>query len=270
MKTKIEITSVSGQLLFEYEKEDNTVKDTLLKAIERDADLCHADLRGADLHNADLRGADLRGADLYNADLYNADLCNADLRGADLRGADLSNADLRGADLCNADLCNADLYGADLSNADLRGADLHNADLRGADLRGANLRGVDLCYANLCYANLCGAKDIPFVPTYLPEGEFIGWKKLPNDLIVKLKILSDSKRSRANGDKCRCDKALVLEFQNIDGTPSDEKEYVNHNYAECTYKVGEVVYADSWDDNRWNECSHGIHFFIDRQSAVDY
>ena len=32
MKTKIEITSVSGQLLFEYEKENNTVKDTLLEA----------------------------------------------------------------------------------------------------------------------------------------------------------------------------------------------------------------------------------------------
>ena len=29
-------------------------------------------------------------------------------------------------------------------------------------------------------------------------------------------------------------------------------------------------YADSWDDNCWNECSHGIHFFIDRQSAVNY
>ena len=36
--------------------------------------------------------------------------------------------------------------------------------------------------------------------------------------------------------------------------------------------IGEFIYmcADSWDDNRWNECSHGIHFFIDRQSAVDY
>ena len=195
MKTKIKIKSVFGKLLFEYEKENNTVKDTLIKAIES---------------GANLRGADLRGANLY------------------------------GANLCYADLHGANLYGADLRCADLRGA------------------------------NLCGVKNTLFIPTYLPEGEFIGWKKLSNGIIAKLKILSDSKRSRATGDKCRCDKALLLEFQNIDGTPSDEKEYVNHNYAECTYKVGEVVYADSWDDNRWNECSHGIHFFIDRQSAVDY
>ena len=280
MKTKIEITSVSGQLLFEYEKENNTVRDALLKAIESGANLSSANLHGADLCNADLYNADLRGADLCNADLCNADLCNADLRGADLRGADLSSADLRDASLRDANLSSANLHGADLSDADLRDANLSSANLHGADLCNADLRGADLCNADLRNANLCsadlrearlsGAKDIPFVPTYLPQGEFIGWKKLLNGIIVKLKILSDSKRSRANGDKCRCDKALVLEFQNIDGTPSDEKEYVSHNYAECTYKVGEVVYADSWDDNRWNECSHGIHFFIDRQSAVNY
>ena len=195
MKTKIEIKSVFGKLLFEYEKEENTVKDTLMKAIESGAVLC---------------------------------------------GANLRCAVLRCAVLCGASLCNADLRNANLSSADLREASLR------------------------------GAKDIPFVPTYLTEGEFIGWKKLPNGIIVKLKILEDSKRSRANGDKCRCDKALVLEFQNIDSTPSGEKEYTSNEYAKCTYKVGEIVYADSWDDNRWNECSHGIHFFIDRQSAVDY
>ena len=215
MKTKIEIKSVFGKLLFEYEKENNTVRDALLKAIESGADLRGADLSGADLSSADLRDANLSSANLPGANLCNANLCNADLRGASLRDADLSSADLRDA-------------------------------------------------------RLSGAKDIPFVPTYLPEGEFIGWKKLPNGIIVKLKILEDSKRSRANGDKCRCNKALVLEFQNIDSTPSNKKEYTSNVYAKCTYKVGEIVYADSWDDNRWNECSHGIHFFIDRQSAVDY
>ena len=300
METKIEIKSVSGELLFEYEKEKNTVKDTLMKAVEsgavlRCANLRDANLSGANLHCADLREANLSGANLRDANLRDANLCDAALRcanlsdanlrcanlrcanlyGANLYGADLNGAYLRNADLCGANLCGADLSGANLCGAVLRGANLCGANLRSADLSGANLYGVDLYGADLNGAvlrntDLSGAKNTLFIPTYLPEGEFIGWKKLLNGIIVKLKILSESKRSRANGDKCRCDKALVLEFQNIDGTPSDEKEYVNHNYAECTYKVGEVVYADSWDDNRWNECSHGINFFIDRQSAVDY
>ena len=235
MKTIIQIKTTLGSLLFEFEKEDNSVKDTLIEAVKR--------------------GANLAGTNLGDADLGGADLGGANLRGANLRGANLGSADLGDADL----VC-ANLRGANLVCANFGGADLGGAKLGGANLRGANLGGADLG----------DAKNVPFFPTYLPEGEFIAWKKLPNGLIAKLKILEDSKRSRAAGDKCRCDKALVLEFQNIDGTPSNEKEYTSNVYAKCTYKVGEIVYADSWDDNRWNECSHGIHFFIDRQSAVDY
>jgi len=109
---KIQIKSIFGDLLFEYEKENNTIKDTLKEAIKSDADLRYANLRNADLRNADLRNADLRYADLSNANLRNADLRNADLRNADLRNADLSNANLRNADLRNADLSNANLRNA--------------------------------------------------------------------------------------------------------------------------------------------------------------
>ena len=220
MKTKIQIKTTLGSLLFEFEKEDNSVKDTLIEAVKRGANLGDADLRGANLGDANLG--------------------DANLRGADLGGANLGGANLRGANL--------------------RGANLGGADLGGADLGGANLGDADLG----------DAKNVPFFPTYLPEGEFIAWKKLPNGLIAKLKILEDSKRSRAAGDKCRCDKCLVLEFQNVDGSISDEKTYTSHKYAVCTYTVGEVVKSDMWNNNRWIECSYGIHFFIDRQSAVDY
>jgi len=96
-KTKIEIKSKLGSVLFEFEKEDNTVKDTLEQAISSDADLC-----GADLCGADLCGADLRGADLRDADLRDANLCGANLRGADLCGANLCGANLCGADLRDA------------------------------------------------------------------------------------------------------------------------------------------------------------------------
>ena len=48
-------------------------------------------------------------------------------------------------------------------------------------------------------------------------------------------------------------------------------EVVNHAYGQETrYKVGEMVYPDSFDEDRRNECSHGIHFFINKQDAIDY
>ena len=152
MTTKIKIqikNRWTGSVLFEYEKEDNTIKDTLVEAVKQDADLGGADLGGVYLGGADLGGADLRGADLGGADLG-----GADLRGADLRDADLGGADLRGADLGGADLRDADLGGADLRDADLRGADLRGADLGGADLGGADLGGVYLGGADLGGADL--------------------------------------------------------------------------------------------------------------------
>ena len=62
MKIKIEIKHwITGSVLFEYEKENNTLRDTIIEANLRGADLREADLRGANLYGADLRGADLRG-----------------------------------------------------------------------------------------------------------------------------------------------------------------------------------------------------------------
>ena len=49
MKTKIEIKSMFGSVLFEFEKENNSIKDTLIEAVKDGANLYAADLRGADL-----------------------------------------------------------------------------------------------------------------------------------------------------------------------------------------------------------------------------
>ena len=67
MITKIQINSTFEKLLFEFEKEDNSIKATLLEALKQKADLRYADLCGANLCYADLRYANLRGADLRGA-----------------------------------------------------------------------------------------------------------------------------------------------------------------------------------------------------------
>ena len=260
---KIEIRNRwTGSVVFEYTKEGNTITETVLDAIRRGADLRGADLRGADLRDADLRdaylcgsylcGADLCGANLRDADLRDADLYGADLRGADLRDADLYGADLYGADLCDANLRGANLRGANLRDADLRGANLRDADLRGADLRGANLRDAKGCYLSC--------------PT---EGSFIGWKKASGH-IVKLRIPEDARRSSATGHKCRCDKAYVMEIQNMDGTKATEDTVRADHDKNFVYTVGATVEVPDFDDNRWSECAPGIHFFIDRREAVEY
>jgi hypothetical protein len=187
-KIKIQIKSVFGDILFEYEKEKNTIKDTLEEAVRQ-------------------------------------------------------------------------------------GANLGDANLGDAYLRGANLRDAYLGGANLRDANLGGARNIPYIPLACPsDGAFVGWKKVRNKFcyIVKLEISEYAKRSSATTRKCRCDKAKVLDIINFD-TKEHVEQVVNKAYdQETLYKVGEMVYPDKFDDNRWNECSNGIHFFINKQDAIDY
>ena len=169
---KIQIKSIYGSILFEYEKEKNTIKDTLLKAIES--------------------------------------------------GADLSDANLRGA------------Y------------------LRGADLSGANLSGVILSESTFGITINCPE-----------EGSFIAFKKCQGK-IVKLLIPEDAKRSSATTYKCRASKAKCLEIE--DGLT----EISSNHDASFIYRVGETVEVPDFDENRWNECSTGIHFFINREMAKQY
>ena len=66
-KTKIEIKSVFGNVLFTHECEYNTIAKTVEEAVKSSADLSSANLRYANLRSADLRYADLRYAYLSNA-----------------------------------------------------------------------------------------------------------------------------------------------------------------------------------------------------------
>ena len=172
-----------------------------------------------------------------------------------------------------ADLSGADLYGANLSGAYLSGANLYGANLSGANLSGANLSGADLSGANLYGANHLDAVENLFYPICCPEsGAFIGWKKAWNgddSVIVELQITEDAKRCSASGRKCRCSKAVVLSIKSIDGERSFDRA-VSDRDSTFVYEVGKTVFVDDFDENRWNECSTGIHFFITREEAVRY
>lgn len=259
----IQIKSIDGSILFEYAKENNTILDTVEEAVRQ---------------HVHLNRANLSGADLYGANLYRANLSNAHLYGADLHEANLYDASLSGAILSKANLYGTNFFRADLYGANLRGANLYWANLRGANLYGADFYEADFCKASVYGANFSGinlqdANNINNIPLSCPShGSFIGWKKVRNsneEFLIKLEIPEDAQRSSATTDKCRCDKAKVLEITSIDGSKKYDS-VINNNYVETLYTVGEIVYPNKFDDNRWNECSSGIHFFINKQEAIDY
>lgn len=177
---------------------------------------------------------------------------------------------VKGWESMRANLTCANLRYANLSMTNLTGANLGGANLTCANLTGANLSDANLGGANLSDANLRDAKNIPYIPLECPsEGSFIGWKKI-DKILIKLEIPEDARRSSATTKKCRCDRAKVLGFYELNSVELNIDKIINHRYNICEYIKGEIVYPDSFDENRWNECSHGIHFFINKQDAINY
>ena len=115
----MDILNMAGTVIFSSAL--SVLKDVVVEAVKK----------RANLGGANLGGANLGGANLYGANLYGANLGGANLGGANLGGANLRGANLRGANL----------YGANLGGANLRGANLYGANLGDADLYGANLGG---------------------------------------------------------------------------------------------------------------------------------
>ena len=74
MKTTIVIKSIFGKVLFEFEKENNSIKETVEEAVRRHISLNCASLDGASLNDASLNDASLNRASLNRASLDGASL----------------------------------------------------------------------------------------------------------------------------------------------------------------------------------------------------
>ena len=181
-----------------------------------------------------------------------------------------------------ADFSRAALISEDLSNRDLRKADLSYSFLSGVNLSGTDLTGANiiettfdirrfLVYAPLYGGVLFSPETKIDHPLACPEtGSFTAYKAVRDGYIVELFIPADAKRSSSTSNKCRCDKAKVVSIQNPDGGTADADIVHSIWNFDFIYRVGEMVTVPDFDECRWHECAPGIHFFVDREDAVDY
>lgn len=243
------------EIIRKHMPEDDGVLDEERVRLDK-MDLHGMDLSCIHLELATLCGANLNHAELWCAILDDADMSDVDMSGAYLYSASMKNTNLKNANLEFAHLENTDLRGANLEGANLRGASLEGANLEGAKLNGANLDEVEYDERTCFFALQCPEK-----------GAFIGYKKAHNK-IIELEICADAKRSSATTRKCRCSAAKVLSITNRDGTDSGLTEVSSNKDENFIYRIGDIVTVDNFDENRWIECSTGIHFFLTRDEAV--
>lgn len=285
MKT-IKLLDINGNTLFEHEESNNTIKRTVETAIKAGVDLerinlCGADLTNITLENVNLTKADFTGADLSWAVISHVKCKNALFTDATLVASTISNSFFSGASFNKALLINSQFHSTRLRYACFTMAQLGGALFKfcGCDhstFNNVDLRAVRFLKTDLDQVDFSKAEYAPYIPLACPScGAFIGWKtirdhKLQHSYLVQLLIPEDAKRCSAASNKCRCDKAKVLSIENLQ-THKLINSVTNKNQLHVlTYKVGEMVYPDEFDDNRWNECSHGIHFFINKQEAINY
>ena len=104
-----------------------------------------------------------------------------------------------------------------------------------------------------------------------------------NHAVIKLRIPEDAQRVSGVTRKCRCDKAIVECITDILSQTSN-KGFVAVNITEkqCIpyilkstfdpffkYEVGKEARSNRFDSVRWQECSYGIHFFVNKKDLAE-
>ena len=184
-----------------------------------------------------------------------------DLSGLEIKGANLYHSDFKGSCLRGCNFRYADLGYSDLEGADLTGANLKNTNLFRADLRRAVMEDVEVNEYTIFYFQVCPE-----------EGGFIGYKKAAAEngryALIKLYIPADARRSSATSYRCRADKGKVLEITDEEGRLLEKAR--SGRDADFVYRVGQWLEVPEFDDDRWNEKTKGIHFYLSKEAARLY
>jgi len=221
-----------------------------------------------------LRGAAFRNFHFYESAFYGNILCDASFIFGYFIASKISSVSYKRK--CPEDselsLVTKPYKGAIFNNVEFNGSNFNHIDFNKFDMR--------RCSFNEDTFDIC--KNIPYIPMTCPEeGSFIAYKKVLTNIygslknstaIAVLEIPADAKRSSGAGTrKCRCNKAKVLRFEDMDGNVLNEftKGYSYYDGG-FIYHVGEYAAEEDFDDDRWEQCSTGIHFFMNRQEAINY
>ncbi len=235
--------------------EQSYTTDEILEMIRNHDGKETLNLRKCEIQNADISGWDIP----ENIDFEWSVFTNVNMAGTTFRKCNLNHVWFKE---CSTESIRF-LY------CDVQEANFRWMNFRGADFSGSNFHHTLFEYANT--EDITDNEDTKFFRMVCPAtGPFIAWKCCTELRVVQLLVPADAKRVSATAETCRCNKAKVLSIKSIDETKS-------YDWAQSTvdpdfyYEVGKWVEpANGFEENRWRDSSQGIHFFMERQQAVDY
>lgn len=206
-------------------------------------------------------------------EIWDMDLSGVDLSHMDFALSSFQNTVLDGVNFENSSVENALFDGCSMRGANFKNAKMVTASFRYCDMRECNIEGADLFGAVLEYANLedvVSNADTKWFRLHCPEtGAFLAYKKCVNDRMVQLLVPADAKRTSATLPSCRCNKAKVLTIKSFDFKENFDEAWslVDENFV---YKKGEWVEVKDFNEDRWQDSTTGIHFWLTRAEAEAY
>ena len=216
-------------------------------------------------NRSNLDDVNMKAADIFKSDIKNSKLCRIDFISSLLINCDCDNSSFFNSVMFRCNIWNSNFT--------------HISDFNYSKIVSTFLKNCVFTFSDYEDAFVdCSMKRTIITPsepveTIVPEtGSFIGYKKvrLDDDTcgVVTLEILEDSKRSNGTSRMCRCSKAKVLYI--IDEQNNCHKRGYSFYDKNFKYEVGEVVEVENFDDYRFLDCAHGIHFFMTKKEAWDY
>lgn len=204
---------------------------------------------------------------------------NCKIDGKDLRYSSFINCTFLGCTICNNDLNYVNFFGSVFNNTSFsQNSTFYTIFNFTTWVKNSTIDSVNkTAFSEGIMGDTIIFKAFNKYNTPPEKGSYTGFKvaelQKGKYVIVELKITKDSKRSSAASRKCRASKAKVKAFYDLETKFKfeDQKAIAHSIYDEnFEYKVGEVVEVKDFDENRWNECTRGIHHFLSFDEAVEY
>lgn len=204
---------------------------------------------------------------LNNTDLTYVVFIDCEFHDCQMIGVDARRALFSRCEFCHCKITDCRFERATVVDCQFNWSAITNMDARGAILTGTDfpftkIVNISTDFSTHGYEMVCPG-----------SGAFEAWKKCcdktgKHSRIVHLLIPADAKRSSGGERKCRASKAIVLGIESENGNPC--RVAYSFYYRGFKYSVGDTVTARYFDENRWNTCAPGIHFFMTRHEAETY
>lgn len=233
----------------------------------RDAVFDGASMLRAEMEDCVLDGAKFAKAGLVSSVISGCSAVGADFSHAVMPCSSVLSTKFRSSVFHKANACSAVMQWNDFSRSDMSGACMSYSLLDTCTFDMSDMSGFKAWHSTVDDCEFDAVRGLR-LPVVCPEGYVTdAWKRC-GDYIVHLRIPEDARVISVFGPQCRCDKAEVVDIELPQGGSAGVKAVSSGYRDDFVYRVGEAVSVDDFDENRWSDCTSGIHFYMSRMTAV--